>query len=121
MSMVHLSLPQALSIACANTIIKHMGLGLFISDYHTISEGVLRQGIFRGHTYVTLGGQTNTGKLINISHTIIFKKEGDEQRSVERVRVSVLVGVRDQQHVVGSPVTFDCILTDQEFVLLQIP
>jgi hypothetical protein len=78
---------RATALAVANAAVKHIELGLFISEFK-IDDYTLRWNKLAGNAYVMIEGRTNIGLFIWISCAVIFKEPRSEDFPIEKVFVS---------------------------------
>ena len=97
------------AIATSNAVVRHLKLGIFISEYNKISDYLLRIGKFAGNFHVQVEGRTNDGKWIYMNNTVVYKDQPYErdQFPIEKV----YVGIRQPQESGAKPdklIYFEC-------------
>lgn len=65
---------RATAIAVANAAVRHLELGLFMSEYNGIDEQSLRFSKFAGNARYGLSGRTTSGQWVLVHVTLIYKK-----------------------------------------------
>lgn len=109
-----MSVARATAIAVTNAAIKHLKLGLFMSELNAVDEHDLRFSKFVGNARFALSGRTTSGTSVLVHATIIFKQARDASFPIEKAYVAVTdVPSRSRK-------CFQCDFSGDDIVVVEI-